>query len=64
MARLAQYFDQLDQISENGKVRYRGIRDAKDRESVTIDFKPIKASKADELEARFDIVLGVTPRKS
>ena len=41
---------------------YRGIRDAKARESVTIDFKPIKASKTGELEARFDIVLGVTPQ--
>ncbi len=36
---------------------YRGIRDAKARESVTVDFKPLKASKTDELEARFDIVL-------
>ena len=43
---------------------YRGIRDAKGRESVTIDFKPIKASKTGELEARFDIVLGDTPRQS
>jgi protocatechuate 3,4-dioxygenase, beta subunit len=43
---------------------YRGIRNAKARESVTIDFKPIKASKTGELEARFDIVLGVTPRAS
>jgi len=36
---------------------YRDIRDAKARESVTIDFKPTKDSKASELEARFDIVL-------
>jgi protocatechuate 3,4-dioxygenase, beta subunit len=43
---------------------YRGIRDAKGRESVTIDFKPNKASKAGELEARFDIVLGLTPSAS
>ena len=43
---------------------YRGIRDAKARESVTIDFKPIKASKTGELEARFNIVLGVTPSAS
>ncbi len=43
---------------------YRRIRDAKARDSVTIDFKPIKASKAGELEARFDIVLGVTPLAS
>jgi protocatechuate 3,4-dioxygenase beta subunit len=43
---------------------YRGIRGAKARESVTIDFKPIKESKTGELEARFDIVLGDTPRQS
>jgi protocatechuate 3,4-dioxygenase beta subunit len=43
---------------------YRGIRDPKARESVTIDFKPIKASKAGELEARFDIVLSITPSAS
>jgi protocatechuate 3,4-dioxygenase beta subunit len=41
---------------------YRDIRNAKARESVTVDFKPIKASKTGELEARFDIVLDVTPR--
>jgi protocatechuate 3,4-dioxygenase beta subunit len=39
----------------------RGIRDAKARESVLVDFKPIENSKLGELEARFDIVLGVTP---
>jgi protocatechuate 3,4-dioxygenase beta subunit len=43
---------------------YRSIRDKKARESVTVDFKPIKDSKTGELEARFDIVLGVTPRQS
>ncbi len=40
---------------------YRSIRDPKARDSVTIDFTPLKKSKTDELEARFDIVLGVTP---
>jgi protocatechuate 3,4-dioxygenase beta subunit len=40
---------------------FRGIRDAKARESVLVDFKPIANSKLGELEARFDIVLGVTP---
>ena len=40
---------------------YRGIRDKKARESVTVDFKPMKDSKAGELAAKFDIVLGVTP---
>ncbi len=40
---------------------FRGIRDAKARESVLADFKPIEKSKLGELEARFDIVLDVTP---
>jgi protocatechuate 3,4-dioxygenase beta subunit len=40
---------------------YRSIRDAKARESVTIDFKPLKDSKTSELAAKFDIVLGITP---
>jgi protocatechuate 3,4-dioxygenase beta subunit len=40
---------------------YRAIRDAKQREAVTIDFAPLKGSRIGELTARFDIVLGVTP---
>jgi len=40
----------------------RGIRDAKARESVIIDFAPIKESRVGELAARFDIVLGYTPQ--
>ena len=40
---------------------YRGIRDEKARESVTIDFAPLKDSRIGELAARFDIVLGFTP---
>jgi protocatechuate 3,4-dioxygenase beta subunit len=40
---------------------FRGIRDEKARESVLVDFKPLKDSKTGELEARFDIVLGTTP---
>jgi len=43
---------------------YRGIRDPKARDSVTIDFAPIKESKIGELAAKFDIVLGVTPETS
>jgi protocatechuate 3,4-dioxygenase beta subunit len=39
----------------------RGIRDAKQRESVIVDFAPIKESKAGELAAKFDIVMGWTP---
>jgi protocatechuate 3,4-dioxygenase beta subunit len=40
---------------------YRGIRDPKAREAVTIDFAPVKGSRVGELAARFDIVLGLTP---
>jgi protocatechuate 3,4-dioxygenase beta subunit len=40
---------------------YRGIKDPKARESVTIDFAPVKASRAGELAAKFDIVMGFTP---
>jgi protocatechuate 3,4-dioxygenase beta subunit len=36
----------------------------KERESVVVDFKPIKDSKLKELQARFDIILGTTPRES
>jgi protocatechuate 3,4-dioxygenase, beta subunit len=39
----------------------KGIRDAKARESVMVDFAPIKTSRIGELAARFDIVLGFTP---
>jgi len=40
---------------------YRGIRDPKAKESVTIDFSPLKDSRTGELVARFDVVLGKTP---
>src|SRR3954468_11963375 len=40
---------------------YRDIRDPKARDSVTLDFAKIKGSRADELTAKFDIVLGITP---
>ena len=39
----------------------RGIRDPQKRESVMVDFAPIKDSQLGELAAKFDIVLGVTP---
>jgi protocatechuate 3,4-dioxygenase beta subunit len=39
---------------------WRGIRDAKAREAVTIPFEPLKGVKTGELTARFDIVLGLT----
>jgi protocatechuate 3,4-dioxygenase beta subunit len=37
------------------------IQDAKQRQSIIIDFAPIKESKTGELQARFDLVLGFTP---
>jgi protocatechuate 3,4-dioxygenase beta subunit len=40
---------------------WREIADPKARESVTVDFAPIKGAKAGELAAHFDIVLGLTP---
>jgi protocatechuate 3,4-dioxygenase beta subunit len=40
---------------------YRGIRDPKARQSVTIDFAPVRESRIGELAAHFDIVLGFTP---
>jgi protocatechuate 3,4-dioxygenase, beta subunit len=39
----------------------KGITDPKARESVIIDFAPVKNSRAGELAAKFDIVLGFTP---
>lgn len=40
---------------------YRSIRDPKARESITVDFTPIKESRIGEVAAKFDIVLGATP---
>lgn len=42
----------------------RGIQDPKARESVIVDFAPLPGSRAGELAARFDIVLGVTPEEA
>jgi protocatechuate 3,4-dioxygenase beta subunit len=39
----------------------RSIRDQRARESVIIEFAPLPGSRAGELQARFDIVLGFTP---
>lgn len=40
---------------------WRGIRNEKARESVTVDFVKVPDSRIGELAARFDIVLGFTP---
>jgi len=40
---------------------YRRVGDQTARELLTVDFVPVEDSRIDELAARFDIVLGVTP---
>jgi protocatechuate 3,4-dioxygenase, beta subunit len=40
---------------------FRGIKDPKARESVIVDFAPVKGSPIGEVAARFDIVMGFTP---
>ena len=40
---------------------YKRIKDPKERESVTVDFVPVKGSRVGELAAKFDIVMGFTP---
>jgi protocatechuate 3,4-dioxygenase beta subunit len=40
---------------------WKGLKDEKARKSVTIAFSPLKGSRAGELAARFDVVLGLTP---
>jgi len=40
---------------------WRDIGDEKARDSVTVDFAPIKESRAGELAAKFDVVLGLAP---
>lgn len=39
----------------------RGISDERQRESIMVDFKPLKGSELGELTAKFDVVLGLTP---
>lgn len=40
---------------------WKGIKDARQRENVTVDFAPLTGSKVGELAARWDVVMGVTP---
>lgn len=40
---------------------FRGLRDAKARDALLVEFAAIKGSKLNELSAKFDIVLGATP---
>lgn len=41
----------------------RGIRNPRARETVLVDFKPIKSSKIGESTAHFDIVCGITAQE-
>jgi protocatechuate 3,4-dioxygenase beta subunit len=40
---------------------WRSIRDPKARDSITVDFAPIKESRVGEVAANFDLVVGYTP---
>jgi protocatechuate 3,4-dioxygenase beta subunit len=40
---------------------WKGISNPKQRDSVTIDFSPMKGSRIGELSARWDVVMGLTP---
>ncbi|MFO0960412.1 MAG: protocatechuate 3,4-dioxygenase [Isosphaeraceae bacterium] len=40
---------------------YKAVRDPKERESITVPFRPLEGSKFGELAAQFNIVLGLTP---
>ncbi|MCC6492080.1 MAG: intradiol ring-cleavage dioxygenase [Pirellulales bacterium] len=42
---------------------FRSISDPRQRDSVLVDFKPLKGSAAGELTASFDVVLGLTPEE-
>jgi protocatechuate 3,4-dioxygenase beta subunit len=55
---------QLYVRGEPGNARdgiYNSVRDPRAREAITVEFAPVRGSRAGELQARFDIVLGVTP---
>jgi len=41
---------------------WRSVRDQKQRDAITVDFAKVKESKAGELAANFDIILGKTPQ--
>jgi protocatechuate 3,4-dioxygenase beta subunit len=40
---------------------WKEIKDPKQRDSVTVDFGPLKGAHAGELVAKFDLILGFTP---
>jgi protocatechuate 3,4-dioxygenase beta subunit len=40
---------------------WKEIKDLRQRAAVTVPFRPLRGSRAGELAARFDVVLGLTP---
>ena len=40
---------------------WKGVKEEKQRDSVTIEFAKMKGSKIGELAAKFDVVIGLTP---
>jgi protocatechuate 3,4-dioxygenase, beta subunit len=48
------------ELNQNDGV-LRGLRDAKSRDLLMVDFKPLADSNMSELAANFDIVIGTTP---
>lgn len=42
---------------------FKRVKDTKLRDTVVADFKPMEDSKIGELQAQFDLVLGVTPQE-
>ena len=57
---ITQCYIQGHELNANDMV-YKAIKDTKQRDSVTLGFDPLKGSKAGELAARWDVVLGFTP---
>lgn len=41
---------------------WKELKTAREQAAVTVSFKPIRGSKAGELAARFDLVMGLTPQ--
>jgi len=40
---------------------WRGVKDARQRDAITVEFAKMKESKIGEVAAKFDLVLGTTP---
>ena len=40
---------------------WKGLKEGKERDAVTVDFAPLPGARAGELVAKFDLVIGLTP---